>query len=221
MPLPLLAIAGAEAGIGAIQTIGGFFGASSAQKKLDALLAQRQSYQTPQEIYDIVNATENRAQSGFDAGTLGYLTNQTDRAFDASLGTSQRLGGDPNDASALFDQKMQQIFKVAGENHRLGLETFSKFLGAKEMLGSNLAAEQKSKEDILKDRIASATGNLNTQKQNVQNGLNTVLSAASSYATSQLYKPDPNNGGGTTRPSDYWLNNFGSQTYQGNKYPIS
>jgi hypothetical protein len=219
MPLPLLAIAGAEAGIGAVQAIGGILGATSAQRKLDALLAQRKAYQTPQEIYDIVNATENRASNGFDAGSLGYLTDQTDRAFDSSLGAIQRLGGDPNDASALFDQKMQQVLKIAGENHRLGLETFSRFLGAKEMLASNLAAEQKSKEDILKDRLAAATGNLNTQKQNIQNGLNTVFSAASSYATGDLYNSQTNPT--TLAPSQYWLNNFGKETYQGTQYPLS
>lgn len=175
-------------GISAAQTALGLVQSISGDAKMKKLLAQRRAYVTPDEIYDILNATASRASSGYDPGTLNYLTNQTDRAFSSSIDAATLLGGDPNQLSALFDQKMQATMKIGAENQLLNMKNFERFLSAESVLADNLAAEAKSKEDILKDRIQAAAANKQAGLQNIGSGLNAGLAVASSYGTANLYK---------------------------------
>lgn len=176
-----LVLGGAQAVLGGIQTISG----NAAKKKA---LAQRKPYQTPQEIYDILNLTESNAQQGYDPTTLAYLTNQTDRAFSGALGTAKLLGANPNDLSGVFDQKIQGLMKIGSENHQLNMENFSKYLGALDSVASNKAAEQKSQQDIVKDYLQSAGQEVQTGTANISGGINTAFSSLTAGKTSNLYK---------------------------------
>lgn len=176
-----LGLAGAQTALGIVQAITG-------DAKMKKLLAQRKAYVTPDEIFDILNATASRASSGYDPTTLNYLTNQTDRAFSSSLDAATLLGGDPNDLSALFDQKMQATFKIGAENQLLNMKNFERFLQAESLVADNLAAEAKSREDILKDRIQAAGFNKQSGLQNIGSGLNAALGTVSSLGTANLYR---------------------------------
>lgn len=175
-----LVIGGAQTALGAYQTISG----NSAKNKA---LKQRKPYQTPQEIFDILNLTKSNAQLGFDPTTLAYLTNKTDRAFSGALGTAERLGANPNDLSGIFDQKMQSLMKIGAENHQLNMENFSKYLGALDSVASNKAAEQKSKQDIIKDYLQAAGQEVQTGTANISGGLNTALSSLTAGENAKLY----------------------------------
>lgn len=175
-------------GLAAAQTALGLVQSISGDAKMKKLLAQRRGFVTPDEIYDILNATASRASSGYDPGTLNYLTNQVDRGFSSSINAATLLGGDPNDLSAIFDQKIQASMKIGAENQLLNMKNFERFLQAESVLADNKAAEQKSREDILKDKIQAAAINKQAGLQNIGSGLNAGLSVASSYGTANLYK---------------------------------
>ena len=172
-----------QAGIGIVEKIG-------AKKKINNLLNQREAYKTPKEIYDVLNATQSNAQSGFDPTTLNYLTTQTDNSFSSSLDTAKRLGADPNAMSAIFTQKIDAISGIASNNHQLQMQNFSTYLNALNTVADNKAAEFKSQQDIVRDKLQSAGANLASATGNISNGINTALGSLSAAATRDLYNTD-------------------------------
>lgn len=174
-------------GLAAAQTALGLVQSISGDAKMKKLLGRRRAYVTPDEIYDILNATASRAATGYDPQTLDYLTNQTEGAFSSSIDAATRLGGDPNDLSAIFDQKIQATMKIGAENQLLNMKNFERFLQAESLVADNRAAEQKSQQDIIKDQIQAAALNKQAGLQNIGSGLNAGLSVASSYGTANLY----------------------------------
>lgn len=175
------ALGAGQAVLGAVQTLVGGIKANALRKRL-------QPFKTPDEIYDILKAAQNNAQFGFDPATLTYLTDQTDRAFSATAGIAKRLGADQNVLSNLFDQKIQATMKIGADNHALNMDNFSKYLGALETVAANKAAEQKSKQDLLKDQIQAAVGNKQAGLQNIFNGLSAGLGALSADDLATLFK---------------------------------
>jgi hypothetical protein len=175
-------------GGGLIQSLIGGIGQGKANKKLKKLFKQREAYSTPQEVFDILNSTQYQAQSGFDASTLEYLTNQNDRGFATQTGTALRLGADPNMISGLDDKYLQNLMRIGSEDASLQLQNFDKFLNAKQLVADNKTAEWQSREDILKDQIQSVSGKAAAGAQNVSSGLNLVTQGISNYGTSRLYK---------------------------------
>jgi hypothetical protein len=176
-----------SAALSAGQTALGIVQSISGAAKAKRLLQQRTAYKTPEEYYDILNATQNRAQGGFDAFTLNYLTNQTDRAFDSGLNTATRLGADPNQLSALFDQKIQATMKIGAENARLNMDNFSRYLGALDVIGQNKTAEWSSEQDILKDKLQAANADKQAGLQNIVGGANALTANISAGKTANLY----------------------------------
>ena len=172
-----------QAGIGIVEKIG-------AKNKINNLLNQREAYKTPKEIYDVLNATQSNAQSGFDPTTLNYLTTQTDNSFSSSLDTAKRLGADPNAMSAIFGQKIDAISGIASNNHQLQMQNFSTYLNALNTVADNKAAEFKSQQDIVRDKLQSAGANLASATGNISNGINTALGSLSAAATMDLYNTD-------------------------------
>lgn len=175
-----MALAAGQSALGLIQTI-------NASNKLKKLSARRTSYKTPEEYYQLLQATQSLAQQGFDPVTLNYLTNQTDRAFSSSIDAATRLGADPNQLSAIFDQKMQGIMKIGAENHQLNMENFSRYLGAKDVIGQNKVAEFNSQQDILKDQMQALGVEKQAGIQNIGSGANAFISMDASNRTSRLY----------------------------------
>lgn len=199
MPFPILAVlAGAQAVYGAIK-------GNQASKDFNAAKARETPYKTPEELQKILQATQANAQGGFDAETLDYLTTQNDRAFSASLGANQRLGGNANDAAALFDQQMQSIMKVGAQNHALNLENFSRYLGALNTIADSEGAEWSSEQNIVKNELQAANANRQAAFGNIQSAINTGIAAYSEAKMDDLYDPKNPSAGklpkiGATRP---------------------
>lgn len=181
----------ATAILGAGEAVYGIIKGIKADKDFKNAMKQRKAYQTPKELYQLLQATQSNAQSGFDAETLNYLTTQNNNAFGSSLETLQKLGGDPNSAAALFDQQMQNILKVGAQNHALNLENFSKYLGALDTMANSKAAEWSSQQDIVKDKLQAANANKATAFKNISNGINTTIGALGADATGNLYGSKP------------------------------
>ncbi len=175
-----LGLAGAQTALGIVQAISG--GARSKR-----LMRQRRAYQTPEEIFDILKAQQNRASEGYDPQTLNYLTGQVDRTSASSLDAAARLGADPNQLSAMIDQAIQSKFRIGAENQLQNMKNFGGYIDALGLVASNDAAEQKSREDLLKDQLQAASMQQQSGMQNIVGGANTALSTLSSASTADLY----------------------------------
>lgn len=175
-----LAVGGLQTILGTVQTIVG----SERAKRLQQML---RPYETPDEVFQILNATKNLASQGYDPATLAYLTNQTDNAFASSAGLAKRLGADANTLSNLFNDKIQATMRIGAENHALNMENFSKYLSALSTVSENKAAEQKSKNDIIKDKIQAAVADKQAGLQNISGGFNTALSTISASKSNKLF----------------------------------
>lgn len=174
------AIAGVQGALGIIQSISG-------NAKAKRLMSQRQAYKTPEEYFKILRAAQANAQQGYDASTLDYLTNQVDRGASQAYGTAARLGADPNQLSAIFDQKMQGLMKIGAENHALNLQNFGKYLSALDVIGQNKAAEWSSQQDIIKDQLQAASAEKQAGIQNIGSAANAAISLTSAARTSDLF----------------------------------
>lgn len=171
--------AGLQNALGLIQLISG-------GKKTKKLLGQLEGYKTPKEIFKIMQATESM-QGGFDPSTLAYLTGQSDRAFASTLGAATRLGADPNQLATAFDRRVQESMKIGWENHLENLKNFDKYISALGLMADNAAAEQKSRQDIIKNKLQAASADKVSGLQNIGSGLNAGIGVASSAATMNLY----------------------------------
>lgn len=185
MPVTAAAI---SAGAGILQSAIGAIQQGSANKKLKKLFKQRKTFETPAEIFDILNATQYNAQSGYDAETLDYLTNQADRSFATNTGTALRLGADPNVIAGLDDKYLQDIMGIGSNNAMLQLQNFDKFLNAKQLVATNKEAEYQSEQDLLKDQMAMYGLKAQAGSQNINSGVNLITNGLSNYGASQLYK---------------------------------
>lgn len=180
-----------QAAEGIVQTGVGLIEGGAARKRQRGLLAQRQTFQTPDEIGKILNLTLN--QAGGDTISRNYSQNGLDNAFSSYFGTAERLGANANDLSSGFQQYMQGQFKIGDQFHQSNTEQFSKVLSAYGLVAQNKEAEYVSKQDLLKDRLSAEGLNLQSAAGNIQGGLNTTNAAISSYAIQQLYKNQAGN----------------------------
>lgn len=188
MPLPIIPLA-----IAAFQIGKGIVDSNNAKKAAREAQGRIKPYKTPQEVYDLLNATKYNAQSGFDAQTLDYLTNQTDSAFAGSLSTAEQLGADPNALSAIFGQKINGIMQISAQNHQLQLQNFNAYINALSSVGANDAAEQKSVQDQLKDQLQKIGIDKQVATQQISAGINTGISAISNAEMMKLYKEQNTN----------------------------
>lgn len=177
---PELLLALAQGVLGGVQTITG--GA-----KAKRLLAQRKAYVTPEEYNKQLQLTESMAGGGYDPFTLNYLTNQTDRAYNKSVGVAERLGANPNDLAGLFDSKVNDIMKIGAENHALNMNNVGKYLTALDTIGQNKAAEWKSQQDLIKDQQQAASAQQQAGLQNIIGGVDTGIAIDSANKLKKLY----------------------------------
>ena len=177
--------------VGAIQK-------GNANKKIKKAMSQRKAYTTPDEVFRIVNAAENKSQG--DTITRDYQTNQLDTSFANALGVDQLLGAGPNQVASLFGQKVQGMLQVGEEYHRSNTEYFGNYMKALAVLGENKAAEQQSVDNIWKDYMQSLVARKEDANKTMNSSINGLISSGTSMATSQLYK---DNSTGTTTPLVY------------------
>lgn len=209
------------AALAAFQIGKGIVDSNNAKKAAKEAQAQIKPYKTPQEVIDVLNATKYNAQSGFDPQTLSFLTDQSNNAFAGTLGTVQRLGGDPNALSYIFGQQVDNLKQISAQNHQQQMANFSAYINAENAMAANDAAQQKSVQDQLKDQLQKIAIDKQVATQQISSGINTGLSALSNYQMSKLY--DTNYGQyntgntyipQTTNSTGYLPNTIGSQNFR-------
>lgn len=186
MPAPLIA-AGIGAAAGLVQSLIGGGQAKRANKELKRLFSQRSAYSTPSEIFDILNLQQFNAQQGFSDDTMSFLEGQAGAGLAAGLGTTQRLGGDPNATAGLIDNYYKDIFKIGAESDLVKMKKFDSFTNALNMVAENKTAEWQSEENLIKDQMQAAAQKVGAGQQNIQSGLNATLGSISALLTGGLY----------------------------------
>jgi len=176
-----------SAGIGVVQTVGGLIGQSRATKEINKLMGQRKAFITPEETYQILQATQQNAQTGLGAQTLNYLTGNADKAFSSSIGAATLLGADVNDLSAIFEQRVMENMKIGAEDQTAQMANFAKYLGALNTVAENKSAEQVSKDNLIKDRIQAAAAKGGDATKNISNGLSSITGAIAAGQQMQLF----------------------------------
>lgn len=208
MPFPILAaIAAVQAIGGAAKAVKGASDRNAAEREAEQLLKMRKPYEIPKEVYDVLNATQSQAQSGFNAETLDYLTSQTNQAFSGSIDIAKQLGADPNALSAIFGQKINSIMEIGAQNHQLQMQNFSQYLNALQSVSANKDAKWQSEQNLIKDRQQAAQAKRLAGQQEVAGGTNMIISAAGNYAMGSLYQNSQGDVGGyipqTTNTTGY------------------
>lgn len=186
-----LALGGLQTALGIYQGIAGGARAQRAMRK-------RRAFQTPEEILDLAKFDQSQIGSGLSPQTLQYLTGNADNALSTSLNTASRLGADPNQLSNLLDQRFQQNLAIGAQNQIENMKKFSAYRDSLQILAANDAAEQKSREDLLKDQLQAASAMQQQAVPNVLGGGNTILNTLTSAKIAELFGPkasvDPTTG---------------------------
>lgn len=174
--------------IGGVQAVAGIAQSVSGNRRLKRLAAQRETYKTPDEVYDAFNLSVNQAQSGLGANTKQYLTTQNDRAFSSSLDAVTKLGGDPNSVANIFDAQMNNIMKVSAADDEARLRKMDTVYKNLAMVAQGKDAEYASEQNLIKDKMAAEAAKVEAGQKNMQSGANMMLSAYANGETNKLYK---------------------------------
>jgi hypothetical protein len=177
------AMAVIQTGIGIGQTIAG-------NKRLRRLMKQQTAYSTAQEVFDSSNLALNQAQTGYGAGTLDYLTTQSDRALSSGLGAASRLGANPNEIADIFDRNLTAIMKTGADNELLQMQKFNKVYDSLSTLAEEKTAVWADREAKIKNEMAAAAQQVAAGNKNSQSGLNLGMSAVANADAAKLYSTE-------------------------------
>lgn len=193
MPAPLIA-AGIGAAVGGIQALVNAGKEKRANRELKKLFSQREAYQTPEQIFDILNLSQFNAAQGFSDQTTSFLEGQAGAGLSAGLGTASRLGADPNQLGGIIDNYYQDIFKIGAESDLVKMKKFDSLTSALNLVAENKAAEQVSEDNLIKDQMQAVASRVQAASVGQQSGLNLALNSITSLAGMDLYggKKAPN-----------------------------
>lgn len=178
---------GLGAAVGLVQAIGGLGKEKRLERKANKLFSQRKAFETPKEIFDILQMTQNDAQTGLSSETQNYLTGQADRGLASTLDAATLLGADPNQLSSTLDSYFQDIFKIGNENELAKMKKFDNLINATSLVAQNEEAEQISRDNLIKDQLQGVAADRQAATQGVQSGLNLALNGIVGLAGTDLY----------------------------------
>lgn len=195
---PELIAQGIGSAVGLVQTIINSGKEKRANREQERLFKQRKAFQTPSEVFDILNLTTSNAAQGYSDDTMQFLTGQAGSGLAGSLATAERLGADPNQLSGLLDSYYGDIFKIGAENDLLKMKKFDSLTNALQLVAANKEAEYQSKENLLKDRMQSVASRVQAANVGQQSGLNLLTSGLANLAAGFLYDNSTPNRPGIT-----------------------
>lgn len=182
-----LAVPGLGAVAGVVQSLIEGGKAKKANRELDSLFKQRKKYQTPKEVFDILNLTTSNAAQGFSDETNAYLTGQAGAGLSGALGTAGRLGADPNQLSSLLDSYYGDIFRIGNENELVKMKKFDSLTNAINLVGENKSAEWQSEDNLLKDRMQAVASRVGKAEIGLNSGLNLAFQSLVNFGSMGLY----------------------------------
>lgn len=174
---------------GGIQAVAGTAMYLSGNKKQKQAFEEREAnlYQTPDEIYDVMDFAKNQAGTGLDALTMQYLTNQVNRSATGGMNTVERLGGNLNDIGGMIDRQIEGLMQVGAKNQQQRFANFSQYVDALKTMGQHKDAEWADKTNLIKDKLQAATQEKMAGLQSLVGAGNTVSGAFANKETMEMW----------------------------------
>lgn len=193
--------AGVNGVAGLVTTAINAISAGATRRRQMKLLNQRKAFKTPSEIYDILRASQYNASNGISQSTLDFLSNKLGERTASSIEAIRSMGGDKNLISSIFQSGAQESEGIAQMDIAESYKKYNTYLDALKDMAANKAAVQKSKDDLIKDKLQAERLNLTNENKAISGGLNMVNTALTTLATRDLYRdkgndnPDPDDPG--------------------------
>lgn len=185
MPIPLLAVAGAAAGL---QAVGGIVQTITGNNRANDLKAQLKPYKTPKELEKILQATQAQMS---DTSLLDYASGEINKNTATTLNTAMKLGANPNDLSAILGIQVDKLIKVGEDQHQQNMANFGRYLDSLQLLGESKDAERISKNNLIKDELQQAATDKAQGVQNIGNAINSFVGAYAADQTGKQYTDKP------------------------------
>lgn len=198
MSYVLAASAAVTAGLGIYKTIKG--ANDSADAKRRAKLNIRPTYDIAPEYFANQGIASNLAQGGLPDSTKNYYETNAERGLGSSLGAMLQTGGGVNSIGDLYDRFDQNNRAIAAADAQQKIENIKNLMAA-----NNQLADQKTQKWVLDkyqpylDTAKSIAGEKAQGQGEVNEGLNTVAGAVSSYAGANAKQEDTINTPDTTK----------------------
>lgn len=195
MPLPLLVAAAPaifSAGKGIYDMISGHSKYDKAKKEMDALA--HPFYKIQDEYGQNRNISANRAEKGYGAEQLDYLTNENERGLGAGISALSQGGGTgANDLAKILDTYNRTASRTAAEDAQLQTQNISQFFNAnKDLAGQktiqwheNEYQPWANKQSLLAQQMGIAK---KTQDQGWNSTISGISGALSAFTNDDLQK---------------------------------
>lgn len=202
-------------GIAANAIIGGikYFGGKKDQKKAEEEMAGLSTpfYKIQDEYYKNRNIAAQRAQGGFTAPTLNYLTTETQRGLGTGLSSLSQTGGSPSDASKLLSDYTRSIGNIAFQDSQLQTQNIDKYMEAnRELAGQKTMQWSLNEYQPYQNKLKQLQQRIYASKQNQMSGLSDIGSslstAGSTFMNNNPFKSKNNNIDTPYMPADRYYN---------------
>lgn len=181
MAYAIAASAAVTAGLGLYKTLKGNSEVKDAQRR--AKLNIRPTYDIQQQYYDNQNLAASQAQTGLSDAERNYYNTNAERGLSSGIGAALQTGQGPNAVGGLYDSFLRGQGAIANTSDQLKTQKLATLMQA-----NNALADQETqkwaldKYEPFKDEAKAIAGQKTAGQQQVNDGLNTVAGAVSSYA---------------------------------------
>lgn len=175
------ASAAVTAGLGIYKTIKGNNAVADAKRR--AKLNVRPDYPIQQQYYDNQNLAASQAQSGLSDAERNYYNTNAQRGFSSGIAAGLQTGQGPNAVGSLYDSFLRGQGAIANTSDQLKTQKLQTLMGANTALADQETQKWAlDKYEPFKDEARAISGQKTAGQQQVNDGLNTIGSAVSSYA---------------------------------------
>lgn len=184
MTYVLGASAAVTAGLGLYKAIKG--GGEVADAKRRAKLNIRPTYDIQKQYYDNNNLASSMAQNGLSDAERNYYNTNAERGLSSGIGAALQTGGGPNAVGGLYDSFLRGQGAIANTSDQLKTQKLATLMQTnRELADQETNKWALDKYEPFKDEAKAIAGEKTAGQQGVNDGLNTVAGAVSSFAGSR------------------------------------
>lgn len=182
-----LAVAGLVVGVGTSVYQG--VSAANAKKKDEKAARElvKPFYQIQKEYYQNRDIAANLAEGGLPDSSKNYLTTEAQRGLGTGIAALENNGStNPNDIARLADVFSNSINKTAATDAQMKIQNIENFMKYNtELAGQKTIKWSLNEDQPYKSRLKQLNQNIAVDKANINNAINTGVSAVSSYGVSR------------------------------------
>lgn len=144
-------------------------------------------YQIQKEYYQNRDIAANLAEGGLPDSSKNYLTTEAQRGLGTGIAALENNGStNPNDIARLADVFSNSINKTAATDAQMKIQNIENFMKYNtELAGQKTIKWSLNEDQPYKSRLKQLNQNIAVDKANINNAINTGVSAVSSYGVSR------------------------------------